>query len=296
MTIKEARKAAHERLAALHLPVDVSRSEAEILLAHTLKRDRTWLIAHPEEPLSPSKEKVFLTLVHRRRKHEPIAYLTGTKEFYGLTFHVNKHALIPRPETEEMIDLVQRLTTNDLRSTLIWDVGTGSGAIAISIKHLFPNTTVIASDISKRALSLAQKNAENLLSTEHGIQFVQGSLLTKQIKKIIHQQPPTQLIILANLPYLPFSDRSILQKDVVNFEPHTALFTEKDGNALIIKLLNQLRTFAKKHSIPVHAFFEFDPPQAATLKQEAALLFSGADIQIHEDTCGRKRFLEIGAV
>lgn len=293
MTIKEALQTAHERLKTLSAPVDVSRSEAEILLAHTLKRERTWLIAHSEELLTPSKEKAFFAFIARRAQHEPIAHLTSVKEFHGLTFQVNKHVLIPRPETEEMIDLVQRSTINNQPSTLIWDVGTGSGVIAVSVNHLFPNIPVIASDVSKRALSLAEKNANRILSPHHDIQFIQGSLLTNRIKHIIQEQRPKRLIVLANLPYLPLSDRSILQKDVIDFEPHGALFTDKDGNALILKLLEQLRRFLKAHPIPVHAFFEFDPPQATTLNHEAKQQFPKANIQIHEDTCGRKRFLEI---
>jgi len=293
MTLKTALETAYTRLAKLNLPIDTRWSEAEILLAHTLKRERTWLIAHGEDELPPSKEGAFFKLITRRETHEPIAYLTGTKEFRGLSFEVNKHSLIPRPETEEMIDLVQQRFTNIDARSLIWDVGTGSGAIAVSVKHRFSNAAVIASDMSRRALTLAQKNADRLLKNSHDIQFIQGSLLTKQIQKTILEKNPQTLVVLANLPYLPLSDKQVLAKDVVDFEPHQALFTQNEGNALIIKLLTQLRGFLTQHPLTWHGFFEFDPPQAHTLKKHAHELFPKAHLTIHTDTCGRERFLEI---
>lgn len=303
MTIKTALETAHARLAKLNLPTDASWSETEILLAHALKQERTWLIAHAEDPLPPSKEKAFFKLITRRETHEPIAYLTGTKEFRGLSFQVNKHVLIPRPETEEMIDIVgatfmspEATDGKDRMNpapTTIWDAGTGSGAIAVSAKHAFPHTTVIASDINKRALHVAEKNAEQLLGKHHDIQFIQGALLTKKIQTIIANKHPHTLIVLANLPYLPLSDRQVLQKDVVDFEPSQALFTEEEGNTLILKLFRQLQTFIKKQPTNLLALFEFDPPQAKTLQEYAQQIFTDALLTVHKDSCGRPRFLEI---
>lgn len=290
MTVEEALKKGQESLKKPGIDLDGAWLEAELLLAHALKRERTWLIAHKEEPLLPSKERGFLRLVERREQHEPIAYLLGQKEFCGLSFEVNRHVLIPRPETEGMIELIAGNTDD---RTTVWDVGTGSGAIVVSAKKALPHAKMIASDVSRRALSLAKENAVRLLGASHGIEFLQGSLLTRAIEQSIIDTNPAKLIILANLPYLPLSDIQTLEKDVVGFEPHQALFTEKDGNALIIKLLKQLARFLRQHPTSTRMVFEFDPPQAENLQALAKKVFPTAMIDVREDGCERERFLTI---
>lgn len=297
MTVAEALQKAQKSLKKPGIDLDAAWLEAELLLAFALKKDRTWLVAHKEELLSPSKERAFFRFVARREQHEPIAYILGTKEFCGLSFEVNRQVLIPRPETEGMVDLIGDRThatrPYDSDRTTVLDVGTGSGAIAVSVKKMLPLAHVIASDVSRRALSLARKNAARILGSNHGIDFLQGSLLTREIQaRIISKQPKT-LLILANLPYLPLSDIQMLEKDVVDFEPRQALFTEEGGNALILKLMKQLARFFAHHPINTQMIFEFDPPQAKALKILAEKIFPTSTVEVREDGCGRERFLVV---
>ncbi len=290
MTVAEALQTGQERLKKPGIDLDSAWLESELLLAHALKKERTWLIAHTDETLSPAKERAFLRFVARREIHEPMAYLLGRKEFCGMSFEVNRYVLVPRPETEGMLELIAK---SDGDRTTVWDVGTGSGAIAVSVKKSLPRAKVIASDVSRRALLLAEKNAAQLLGASHGIMFCQGSLLTRAIEKHVIDTHPTKLIVLANLPYLPLSDVQVLEKDVVDFEPHQALFTEEDGNALIIKLLKQLKRFLDTHPVATQMIFELDPPQAKNLQAYAKKVFPTATIEVREDGCGRQRFLTV---
>jgi release factor glutamine methyltransferase len=294
MTIHEALRLGHTTLqSTLHYP-EQAWKEAEILLAFVLNKERTWLVAHDEEKLSARQTKRFLSLIGRRAQHEPLAYLRGSVEFCGYPFEVNKHVLIPRIETEELVERASA-SIHQKNDVVVWDVGTGSGAISISIKKRFPHIKVITSDVSGRALTVAKRNADRLLSAER-VTFLQGSLLSSTIKKELLSHEPKHLFVLANLPYLPHSDKEVLQKDVVAYEPASALFADEEGNALILKLAKQLAIFIKEHSLSLAAYFEFDPPQAKVLKDRIKKLFPKAMVTLHTDTCGRERFLQIDTV
>jgi release factor glutamine methyltransferase len=144
---------------------ELAWKEAETLLGFVLQKERTWLTAHSDQLLLPRQEQRFFSFVERRTKHEPIAYLLGLGEFCGMLFEVNKYTLIPRIETEELVEraaanMYSRSDKNSGTSPpsiVVWDVGTGSGAIAVSIKKRLPDVAVVASDLSKRALRIAQK-------------------------------------------------------------------------------------------------------------------------------------------
>jgi len=284
MTVNEALQSGQNRL------------EAEILLAHTLGKNRPWLIAHKDDMLSMSKQRLFLQCIKRRTHHEPLAYLLGTQNFCGTSFIVNKHVLIPRPETEALVDFAVETYTahlSDQSNIVVWDVGTGSGAIAVSVKHLLPHAIVIASDISKRALGVARRNAIRILDPNSHLHFFTGSLLSKNIQTFLIQERPDHLIVLANLPYLPLSDKTVLEKTVVDFEPHLALFTKKDGNALIITFLKQCARFLQTYSIQTMIYLECDAPQIYTLTKVAAHLFPHATVAMKKDCFGRERFIQI---
>src|SRR5271166_1802415 len=160
---------------------------AELLLLHAVAKERAWLYSHPEEQLSPAQQRNFLSLVARRAAGEPVQHLTGHQEFWGLDFEVNSDVLIPRPETEHLIEVaLDRLALRELRAGRkqindgaglhIADVGTGSGCIAIALAKELPQARFFASDISQAALAVARRNAER-----HGvasrIQFSNGNLL-----------------------------------------------------------------------------------------------------------------------
>ncbi len=268
---------------------DLGILEAELLLAHVVQRDRTWIRVHDTERLTSPQERTFQQLVTRRLRHEPIAYLLGAKDFYGLSFIVNQHVLIPRPESELIVDRVRDILKHEPSSTdVVLDIGTGSGAIALAIATYIRPRTVLATDVSTQALRVAKRNAARLKVTN--IHFKHADLLDASVRRLIERQRASRLVITANLPYLPHSDKKRLEKDVVNFEPASALFARNDGLALIEKLLRQLAAY----DIPFHSLFiEYDPPQTKTLRAFAQSVFPMHRVTIHDDLAGRHRVLEL---
>lgn len=290
MVIFDALQNAAKRLRPkrINCPPDqnVGWLEAEILMAHTLGREKSWIMAHANRALTPAETRAFERCVRARLAHKPIAYILGYQEFYGRRFLVNRYTLIPRPESELFIDILMQEPPKD---TVIWDVGTGCGAIGITAAREFPSVHVIASDRSRRALRMAGDNA-----FAHGVDgrvmFLRGNLLSRTIVTAIERANKT-LMVLANLPYLPESDRKKLQPDVVAFEPRRALFAKDKGMALNKTLLTNLRE--RLHTVPERILLEFDPPQSRDLKRFASSLFPEAMIGVHNDLAGRNRILDI---
>lgn len=296
MTIKDSLLNSARRIHKASGSWDHAWSESEQLLASILKKDRVFFVSHPENNLSSPQQKQLDRLIKRRAREEPMAYLLGTKPFCGRDFVVNKHVLIPRPETEELVEhvlLSLQASSFKLQDALIWDVGTGSGAIAVTLKAECPKATVIASDVDSRALAVAKRNAKTILKKSSAISFFKGSLLTPQIQKAILKHKPKHLTIIANLPYLPLRDKKVLSKGVVRYEPAKALFAKNEGRFLIEKLLQQLGPWLTKHGLTASIWCEFDPPQAKVLKRLAQLLFPARTIKIFQDACGRERVLTI---
>ncbi len=188
-----------------------------------------WLIAHDDEPLAPDAAATFCDLIERRLAGEPIQYITGEAEFYGLPFHVNRDVLIPRPETEHLVEkaiaLAQKLRLSGANPVpRIVDVGTGSGAIAVALAHALPSAEITATDISPEALAVAKANA-----ARHGVaprmRFFEGDLL----EPVAGEQFE---MVVSNPPYVPESDRATLDVEVRNYEPAQALFAGEDGLAI----------------------------------------------------------------
>lgn len=201
-----------------------ARLDCLILLELILQKDRSYILAHLDDELTEDQKAELTILFDRRMQHEPIAYLSGTSEFYGRTFIVTPQVLIPRPESETIISLLKSL--NLPKHASIADIGTGSGALAITVALELPESTVDAYDISEEALHIARKNAELLNATIH---CVKQDLLTRPIA--------TYDVIIANLPYV--STTQNVSKDT-KFEPSIALYSENDGLAHIERLLGQL--------------------------------------------------------
>ena len=290
-TIYEALAVATKQLQPKKITCPADRGlgdlEAEILLAHVLKKDRVWIRAHDERPLAKKDVKRFLELVSRRRRHEPIAYLVGEKEFYRLSLYVNDSVLIPRPSSETIVDLVIALKTNV--KPLVLDVGTGSGAIAIAVAKQLPSARALGTDISNDALKIARKNAKR--HRIKNLRFQKADLLSPAlIKTIVREKGNRPLVIVVNLPYLPVSDKKKLAPDVVKYEPHGALFSGKDGLDAIRALLDQLAASDLKFHT---AFIEFDPPQKSELIRMATRSFPSASVTIHKDLEGHARVLEV---
>lgn len=232
------------------LMMSTPRLDAEIILAHTLRKPRAWLHAHVDDSLDQRYVEIADARLELRVNHVPIAYIIGHKEFYGRRFLVNTNTLIPRPETEQVIEqLLKILPQKDANKTLkLVDIGTGSGCLGITAKLEWPRLDVTLCDISKPALEIASKNSK-LLNAD--IVCLESNLL--------NNYPHSPDIVLANLPYV---DKSWdISKDT-SHEPDLALFANNNGLALIKKCFDML-----SHRLPVGgiAIFEADPRQWDTI-------------------------------
>lgn len=208
----------------LEAGIPSARLDAEIILAHTLRKPRTWLHAHGDESLDARVQEIAEARLALRLDRVPIAYIIGHKEFYGRRFHVSSATLIPRSESETMIELLAELPEADRHGRLV-DVGTGSGALGITAALEFPSLQVELVDIDNHALSIAKKNAATLAAP---VTLSRGDLLSTY--------PHTAQIILANLPYV---DREWKRSPETEHEPAIALFAKQQGLALIYALIDQ---------------------------------------------------------
>jgi len=208
--------------------------DAQILLASVLKKDRSWLIAHDDEKLSKKQSSSYNKLITKRAKHWPVAYLLNEKEFYGRKFMVNKDVLVPRPESELIIETILPLLN---KNSVLIDLGTGSGCLIISA--LLQNKNIkqaIAVDISSQALKIAKQNAKNY-NLDKKIKFVKSDLL-KNVN--LNQLPKnSELIIMANLPYLT---KKQMSEPSIKHEPKQALVAGNDGLKYYRELKQQLKT------------------------------------------------------
>jgi release factor glutamine methyltransferase len=207
--------------------IDNPRLNAEHLLAHVLNRKRLELYLEFERELGEAELKPLRDLVRRRGEGEPLQHLLGTVEFCGHTFLCDKRAMVPRPETEELVELVKSEIRNPKSEIL--DVGTGSGVIALSLAAKFPEAEVHAVDVSDDALALARENAARLGLSER-IRFVKGNLLGA-IERDFD-------LIVANLPYVSLQDRQSLSREVLR-DPEVALFAGERGDELVRQLIEQ---------------------------------------------------------
>ena len=199
--------------------------DAQVLLGHVLGRNRAWLAAHADEPLSPADAAAFAALAKRRRDGEPVAYLTGTREFWGLTLVVSPAVLIPRPETETLVELALARLPED-RGTRVLDLGTGSGAIALAIAHSRPQARVLAIDASPDALAVARDNASRL--GLGNVEFLQSDWYDALPRSGQDAAGGPFDLIAANPPYVVAGDRHLDEGDL-RFEPVGALSPGGDG-------------------------------------------------------------------
>ena len=215
-----------QAIAALSKPnADTPRLDAEVLLAYLLRQNRAWLAAHNDFSLPLETEIQYKRFIRRRARREPVAYIIGQREFYGLTFHVSPQTLIPRPETELLVEEALRLLQPGWRAL---DVGTGSGCIAITLTLRAPQITVFASDISAGALDVARKNARQHKAAKR-IQFLQADLLKGL-------NGPFNLIV-SNPPYISMEEWATLAPDVKDYEPALALNDGASGLKIIERIL-----------------------------------------------------------
>jgi release factor glutamine methyltransferase len=248
----DIRRALKEGMATLRASRVPSHTiAAELLLMHALGRDRTWLYTHPEALLETADAEKYFSLIARRAAGEPTQYLTGKQEFWGLEFEVTPAVLIPRPETEHVMEVaLARLGPRGLKihmdtgllreKLLVADVGTGSGCLAISLAYELPHADVFAMDISGAALEVARRNATRHALAER-INFVQADLLAPFLRSSLTTSPlplPFDLIV-SNPPYVASNDADQLQREVRDHEPREALFGGPSGVEIYARLIEQ---------------------------------------------------------
>ena len=255
--------------------VDSARLDAELILSSKLQQPREWILAHDDFELDAKISGAVQSAISRRANREPLAYILGTKEFYGRSFVVTPDVLIPRPETEMMIEILREITADrnsELDSLRILDIGTGSGVLAITAKLEFPFARVVATDVSDKALKIARVNAERLGS---GIDFVKSDLLDEFQKLDSHRVPLRERVrsenddwkfdvVLANLPYV---DENWEVSPETKFEPKTALFADDNGLKLIRKLVQDAPKILKNRGFLI---LEMDSRQIETVKNFVA--------------------------
>ncbi|MFV9510391.1 peptide chain release factor N(5)-glutamine methyltransferase [Tepidibacillus sp. LV47] len=238
MTIKEALAWASSFLAKQH--IDQGEIEAEVLLRSLFGWDRSQLFIHWHEPMPMSLFQQLEQWLERRINHEPLQYIIGSQEFYGRTFFVNSKVLIPRPETELLVEAIMKQAEKiwDDQPITVADIGTGSGVIAITLALERPNWRVYAIDISQDALQIAKRNAEKLGAK---LDFHHGDLLEPFIRQNFKID-----ILVSNPPYIPSRDIQTLMPEVKDYEPLLALDGGKDGLAFYRKIIAQSSSVLKR--------------------------------------------------
>ena len=218
---------ARQRLVRAGIPEDEAALDAEVLARHVLECDRATLVTRSRDAIPSAFDRLYQPLIARRAAREPVAYITGHREFWGLDFEVTRDVLIPRPETELIVEEAVSLASRALMRRLI-DVGTGSGCLAVALAIEFPSARVVATDISPAALDVAARNADRH-NVSGRIRFVQCDLLDGV-------DEPAELIV-SNPPYVAIVDAHELQPEVSRYEPSAALHAGEDGLGVVRRLL-----------------------------------------------------------
>ena len=253
--------------------------DAEVLLAHVVGRGRSWLHAHPEQPVPPPQRRRFEQLVQRRAARVPAAYLTREREFYGHRIGVSRAVLVPRPETELLVDVAINWLTRHPQARRVIDLGTGSGAVAIALARAMRSIRVTAIDLSAGALRVAARNiADHRLLSR--IALRQADLL--------HGAPRADLIA-ANLPYLSPASRRQGGPELA-YEPALALDGGRDGLQLIRRAIEESPGILRQ---PGCLLLECDPRQTARVAELARRNWASAAIAVHKDLADRERLVAI---
>ena len=259
--------------------VEQPHQVALILLAHVLQKPKTWVLAHPDTHLNPDQKAHLEQLISRLQQGEPLPYLTGQQAFYGLDFAVSPAVLIPRPETELLVE--EALSWLDARpeATHALDVGTGSGCIAVTLATRKPWLTITATDLSPEALNIAKQNAETHQVSAQ-IAFEQADLVPSGDNNFD--------LVCANLPYIPSA--KLEQVNTLGFEPTLALDGGPDGLSLIRRLLDQL---PPKLNSPALVLLETEATLGADTLALATTVFPKANVHLLQDLAGLDRLVRI---
>ncbi|OLD63637.1 MAG: protein-(glutamine-N5) methyltransferase, release factor-specific [Chloroflexi bacterium 13_1_20CM_50_12] len=284
-TILEALELGTSALAAAGQPVP--RLDAQVLLGHVLHVDRVTLIAYPENPLTPEQERHYGQLLERRKRGEPVAYLVGHKEFFGLDFFVDQRVLIPRPETEQLVEAALKIIRVALAAGMkpvVADIGTGSGIIPITIAVQEPRLPYLyASDVSPDALEVARINCRRH-SVEERVRLLSSDLLT--------DLPEPSDILTANLPYVGTDEMELLTPEVRAYEPQLALFSGNQGLDLLQRFFTEARHSGKlkEHAV---LLLEIGYQQREKLIHLLSNLWPLASVSFEKDYAGWDRLLKV---
>jgi len=277
MTLRQALLLARQTIACIN-DVENPSLESEILLRYALKISRAQLLLDIDKELSPAIEVIFRKWIERRLNEEPIAYIIGCREFFGLDFYVDKRVLIPRPETETIIEESIRFSHTH-HVTSIADIGTGSGAIAISLAVNLPQSHIYATDISGAALEVARINCQKHNMSDR-ITLLQGDLL--------HPLPQPVDILVANLPYVNKED--VARMPSAKYEPVLALDGGKNGLDKIIRISSQLKNRVNSSGCML---FEIGKGQSKAVFDLMFGQFPSSVIEIISDLAGIERVVKI---
>lgn len=259
------------------------RREAGSLLMHVLDRDRTHILAHADDELTDEQVEKFSESLDARAQGKPLQYITGRQEFFGLEFEVTSDVLIPRPETELLIEAALSIVSPN-ETPFVCDVGTGSGCIVVTLLHQLPRARALALDISEAALAVAQRNANR-----HGVQERVSFIASDLFAGVAPSLSSSFDLIVSNPPYV--AERAVegLQREVRDFEPRVALTAGKDGLSIIRRLLIEGRDYLKSGGFLI---FEigFDQHEAV---RELIDENSWKLLEIHDDLQGIPRTLAL---
>lgn len=258
---------------------DSAGLDAQLLLAEVLGKDRAYVLAHGEDTLTPEQQAQFAALIQRRAAGEPVAYILGRRAFYDREFIVAPGVLIPRPETELLLEAALDFAAH-LPECTAADIGTGSGALAVTFAAHQPNARVYAVDVSPQALAIAQRNAA---THKVNITFFDGDLLNPLIERAIKVD-----VLMANLPYIAHDEMT--QLAVSQYEPHLALDGGPDGLDLIRRLLRDLRRVCNPGAL---ALLEIGADQGAAVLALAHELVAPQQAEVIKDYAGLDRIVRI---
>jgi release factor glutamine methyltransferase len=281
MTLIEAINAASAKLTAAGIPT--ARLDAEVLLSFVLRKDRAWLITHIHDALDDEAGRIFEATIRRRALREPLQYITGRQEFWGLEFTVTPDVLIPRPETELVVETALAMAQKGEQLTII-DLCAGSGCIAVCLAKELPSARIFAADLSEKALSVARGNAQ-----KHGvlarIRFFEGDLFRPLEELDIHGQVD---IIVSNPPYVRSGELRDLQSEVRDYEPEMALVAGPKGTELHQKIINEAPEYLKSHGVLI---MELGLGQSGTLIRVVSSTGKYAAPEVHKDLAGIERVI-----
>lgn len=269
----------HERLSSSS---DTPSLDAQVLAAHVLAKPRAWILAHPQASITAEQRRSLEQALERLVSGEPLPYILGHWEFFGFDFLLTPATLIPRPETELLVEHALAWLRRNPERRRVADVGTGSGCIAITLAAHIEDVKVIASDISLAALQVARQNAQRH-SVAARLAFIQSDLLP-------HTAAPYHLIC-ANLPYIP--TRTLLELDVYRKEPRLALDGGRQGLDLIARLLARISSHPDLVAAGGIILLEIEASQAASSRALTRRLLPGAEVDLLQDLAGRDRLLAI---